>query len=151
MAEYMNEKDMNPQSPHLSIPSEVWDALFEAALDAQRHAHAPYSDFPVGAALLTQDGTIVQGCNMENATFGATVCAERTAFGNAISKGFRAFQALCVITSLSPPASPCGICRQVIAEFCDNIPVMVANPSKEHFFTSLDELLPHRFSKKDLD
>jgi len=140
----------NTTTTPASISQDQWDRLFDAAIEAQQHAHAPYSKFPVGAALLTTDGQIISGCNMENATFGATVCAERTAFGCAIAQGHRGFAALCVVTNLDHPAAPCGICRQVFAEFCKELPIMVANPQRDCFFTSLSELLPHRFSEADL-
>jgi cytidine deaminase len=133
------------------LPNDMWDKLFEAAMSARHHAHAPYSHFLVGAALLTADDQIIVGCNMENATYGATVCAERTAFGNAIVQGYREFKALCVVTDLDPPASPCGICRQIFAEFCDDLTIMIANPEKKYYFTTLDELLPYRFGKQDLE
>lgn len=136
---------------HPTIPAETWEQLFAAAVDVQKNAYAPYSKFQVGAALLTSSGKVTTGCNMENATFGATVCAERHAFGNAIKEGHREFVALCVVTPINPPASPCGICRQIFAEFCTELPVLVTNPKRQYYFTSLDELLPHRFSGDDIE
>ncbi|MGM0558485.1 MAG: cytidine deaminase [Myxococcota bacterium] len=132
-----------------TISSETWDELYERALAVQQNAWAPYSKFHVGAALLLPDGEIVTGCNVENATYGATACAERTAVGCAVSKGMREFSAICIVTNLDEPAAPCGICRQVLAEFCDDLPIMLANPDGTREFVELDELLPHRFSGRD--
>jgi cytidine deaminase len=133
-----------------SIPSQTWEDLYLAALEAQKNAHAPYSQFPVGSAILADNGDIFAGCNMENASFGATVCAERNAIAHAVVHGHRRFLALCVVTNLNPPAASCGICRQVIAEFCDDIPILLANPQRQWSWTSLPELLPQRFSPSDL-
>lgn len=133
------------------ISEETWQKLYEAALAARENAYAPYSEFQVGAALLTEEGEIFGGCNVENATIGATVCAERTAIGNALTQGHSKPIALCVITSLDEPAAPCGICRQVLAEFAADMPIMMANPSGRRDFVHLDDLLPHRFGPHDLD
>jgi len=133
------------------ISAREWSKLYESALEVRENAHAPYSGFYVGASILTQEGDIISGCNVENATFGATVCAERTAIGNAVSMGFRRFKALCVITRLKEPAAPCGICRQVISEFCSDLPIMMANPQGECRFFTLDELLPCQFSGSDIN
>ncbi|MBA2664870.1 MAG: cytidine deaminase [Bradymonadaceae bacterium] len=134
---------------HKDIDEQSWQALASAAITVRERAYAPYSAFAVGAAILTTDGRIFTGCNVENATYGATSCAERTAIGSAVAAGAREFSALCVITDVEHPSAPCGICRQVIAEFCDDLPIMMINPAGARAFTTLDELLPLRFSGRD--
>jgi cytidine deaminase len=131
------------------IDKQTWNALYRAAMDARDKAWAPYSKFQVGAALLLPNGDIVTGCNVENATYGATVCAERTAVGCAVAGGHREFRAICIVTDLEEPAAPCGICRQVLAEFCDDLPIMLANPDGDRARVTLSELLPRRFSGRD--
>lgn len=133
------------------IDDATWQRLADAARTARSQAYVPYSKFPVGAALLTDSGDIVTGCNVENATIGATVCAERTAIGCAVSSGTTEFRALCVISDVEPPAAPCGICRQSLAEFCDDLPILLVNPAGERRRTTLDELLPMRFSGRDFN
>lgn len=131
------------------IDPKVWTELEYTAVNARKNAYVPYSEFPVGAAVLTPSGDVFAGCNVENATFGATVCAERTAIGCALTAGHTEIRALCVISDVRPPAAPCGICRQVIAEFCDDLPIMMVHPDGDRRFTTLSELLPHRFSGRD--
>ena len=128
-------------------------ALFQQALDARARAYAPYSHFAVGAALLCADGTVYTGCNIENAAFTPTVCAERVAFFRAVSDGQRTFAAIAVAGAPedAPPESPCtpcGVCRQVMAEFCraDTFRVLLgASPGNVRAYT-LRELLPLAFS-----
>ena len=134
---------------YAGISAEQWSQLLDAATAVRERAYAPYSDFHVGAALLTQAGEIVVGCNVENATYGATVCAERTAIGTAVAKGVTEFKAICVITEASSPVAPCGICRQVLAVFAEGIPVLMSTTSGQHEHIMLDELLPYRFRKSD--
>ena len=117
-----------------------WDILVEAAWMARERAYAPYSKFAVGAALLTADGQIFGGCNVENISYGLTNCAERVAIGAAIAAGKREFLAVAVVADTGVPISPCGACRQVLAEFCVPV-VMLANRSERLEFR-LDELLP---------
>lgn len=131
------------------IAASKWQELLDAARDVRDFAYAPYSDFHVGAALLTDDGEIIVGCNVENATYGATSCAERTAIGTAVASGKTTFVALCVFVKADSPVGPCGICRQVLAEFCDDLPVLMATTAGQYEFVGLDELLPHRFKKAD--
>ncbi len=126
-----------------------WDRLIERALAVREMAHAPYSDFRVGAALLDDQGRIFSGCNVENASYGLSVCAERHAVAAAVSDGSRTFRALVVITDVSPPGTPCGACRQVLAEFGD-FPIMLVNPVGDRVETSVGELLPMAFSSEDL-
>jgi len=94
------------------------DKLIKGAFEAKKGTYCPYSKFPVGAALLATDGTLILGANIENASYGGTICAERTAIVKAVSEGKRSFVGLAVATDLAEPCSPCGICRQVIREFC---------------------------------
>ena len=123
--------------------------LFQIALEASKNAYAPYSDFPVGAALATGNG-IFTGCNVENRSYGAGICAERTAIVKAVSSGCRDFKALAVAAPKSPdPVSPCGICRQVISEFCnDDFPVIFGTSEKELIKVSIRELFPFNSLEK---
>ena len=127
-----------------------WDALLAAARAARERAYAPYSRFLVGAALLAADGRIYPGCNVENASYGLTVCAERTAFFGAVASGQRAFVALALVTDVSPPAMPCGACRQVLRELAPDLPLVAANLVGERTETTLAELLPHSFGPDEL-
>ncbi len=120
--------------------------LLQAAAEARLRAHAEYSHFKVGAALLTEDGIIVRGCNVENSSFGLTLCAERVAITSAVTEGHLAFQSLAVVTDRQ--VAPCGACRQVMAEFCEEeFPIFVASADNLGEFKqfSLGELLPERF------
>jgi cytidine deaminase len=118
---------------------------------AREKAYVPYSKFPVGAALLGENGIIYHGCNIENSAFSMTNCAERTAFFKAISEGVHSFKALAVTGDTDGPISPCGACRQVIAEFCDGgMPVYLTNLKGDVMETTVAELLPGAFSKEDL-
>ena len=124
------------------------NTLFEYAKSMQKRAHAPYSHFHVGAALQTEDHKIIGGCNIENSSYGLTMCAERVAIGNAIAQGHTKFHALAVV---SPTGGfPCGACRQVISDICGNILIYICTPDKPMQTVTLNELLPHSFSKKDL-
>jgi cytidine deaminase len=119
--------------------------LIESALDAQKRAFCPYSNFPVGAALRTKSGRIYQGVNVENASFGLTICAERVAAGTAVANGDKEFTAIAVVSRGG--VSPCGACRQFLAEFAPDLAIVMVdslNPSEGHHAT-LDRLLPSRF------
>ncbi len=140
---------MSNYRDYQGIDAATWESLHDIADEVKQRAHAPYSDFQVGAALLLEDGTVVSGVNVENATFGATVCAERTAVGNAVTKGRMDFKALAVVTKADFPVAPCGICRQVLAEFCEDLPILMASHEGEVEYVMLDELLPHRFGSTD--
>lgn len=128
--------------------------LMQAAIEARKNAYAPYSGFCVGAALLTADGRVFSGCNIENAAYTPTNCAERTAFFKAVSEGVHDFSAIAVVGGKGEDPSefcaPCGVCRQVMAEFCDgDFRVILGNAQAQKVYR-LDELLPFSFSKKDL-
>ncbi|WP_020060479.1 cytidine deaminase [Bacillus sp. 123MFChir2] len=114
-------------------------------------AYIPYSKFPVGAALVTKDGKIYTGCNIENASYGLCNCAERTAIFKAVSEGERNFSYLVVTGNTDGPISPCGACRQVIAEFCDpQMPVLLTNQKGDEKEVTVEQLLPGAFSIDDL-
>lgn len=133
------------------INDESIDSLLKAAKAAQKNAYAPYSRFQVGAALLAADGTIISGANVENASYGATICAERSAICSAVSAGKRDFVAIGLFTDCPKAAWPCGMCRQVLAEFAPDMPVYSTTPSAEVEKSSVAELLPLRFGHGDLD
>ncbi len=128
--------------------SSEWATLAEAALAARAHAYAPYSHFAVGAALRDEDGRIHTGCNIENASYGLTVCAERVAIWGAVADGTLAFKALAVASATG--AMPCGACRQVMAEFAPDMPVLVVDGQGQAWMTSVGELLPSSFSQAQL-
>lgn len=134
----------------LPLDAATWDTLAEHARDAAASAWAPYSRFHVGAALLCEDGRIYSGCNVENATYGATVCAERNAVGTAIRAGARRIVACVVYVDAPSSAMPCCICRQVLAEFADDLPIVALSAGGQRVETTLDALLPMRFSGRDI-
>ena len=122
--------------------------LIEAAMEARQNAYAPYSNFRVGAALLTNQDEIFCGVNVENASYGATICAERVAIDNAVTEGKHHFKAIAIVSG-DGFAYPCGICRQVIAEFCsEDFLVIIAKNIEEYEMINLDELLPKAFHLK---
>ena len=128
---------MNQHSPN---------TLLEAAAEARHNAHAKYSKFSVGSALLTEDGSVFLGCNVENASYGLTICAERVALTSAVTAGHKSFQAIAIVADKL--AAPCGACRQVLAEFCgDEFPVYVASAKDSASFEThfMGKLLPERF------
>ncbi|MCS7187386.1 MAG: cytidine deaminase [Armatimonadetes bacterium] len=125
-----------------------WDALIAAAQRVRKRAYAPYSRFQVGAALLGKSGRIYVGCNVENASYGLTICAERNAVFSAVAEGEREFVAL-VVAGKDPQVFPCGACRQVLAEFCDDLPILIVGEDGTQTETSLCELLPHAFRFKE--
>jgi cytidine deaminase len=128
-----------------------WDALKRAARAAQKNAYAPYSRFPVGAALLTKSGTLVSGCNVENASYGATICAERAALAAAVAVGERELRALVIASGASSPTPPCGICRQCLSELAPNLEIRSYADDESSAEYSLHELLPAAFSAEQLD
>lgn len=126
------------------------DKLVNAALEARENAFAPYSDFKVGAALETEDGKIYTGCNIENSTYGLTVCAERVALWKAISEGERKFKRIAVSSATDRPATPCGACRQLLWEFGGDIEVILVNPQGYRESHRMLNLFPKPFDAKSL-
>ena len=124
-----------------------WKALVAAASRARRAAYAPYSGYQVGAAVLAGSGRIFEGCNVENASFGLALCAERSAMAQLVASGERVLLAVAVVTAGPEPGAPCGLCRQMLAEFADDVPIAlaVAGDAEPRAMTSLADLLPHPF------
>jgi cytidine deaminase len=123
------------------------DPLIEAARAARRHAQAPYSGFQVGAAIACADGTVATGCNIENATYGLTVCAERVALWKALSDGRTAFTRVVVVADTPRPTPPCGACRQLLWEYCGDVEIVLANLEHETARMRLADLLPMPFDR----
>ena len=132
------------------------EEMIDLAVRQLDYSYAPYSNFHVGAALLAKNGTYYTGCNIENAGYTATNCAERTAFFKAVSEGVKEFQAICVVGGrdgvLTGYAAPCGVCRQVMMEFCDpeTFQVILVNTPDDFKIFTLEELLPGAFTKQDI-
>ena len=126
------------------------ELLTTAAAQARENAHAPYSNFRVGAALRGSSGRIFGGCNVENATYGLTMCAERVAIFKAISEGERGFSAIAVVTDTEALTPPCGACRQLLWEFCGDIPVTMANLHGKRETVQMKELFPKPFDDSNL-
>jgi cytidine deaminase len=131
---------------HDGRPTPQQQALIDAATEARNHAYAPYSRFPVGAALQTEDGTIFRGCNVENISYGATICAERNAVFQAVAAGHRKFRAIAVVADLPAPVTPCGLCRQVLGEFGGETQVICANLKQDVLVGTVGALLPDAFA-----
>lgn len=131
------------------------EKLIESAKAAAENAYVPYSGFYVGAAVLCRNGKVYTGCNIENSAYGPTNCAERTAFFKAVSEGEREFDAIAIVggknLDFKDFCSPCGVCRQVISEFCDDdFRIILGNNSNEYKEFTLSQMLPHRFSSDNL-
>lgn len=133
-----------------AIPETTWRRLVAAARRARARAYAPYSRFQVGAALLTDDGTVFVGANVENSSFGLTICAERAAVVSAVANGYRRFRALALVAGRGEPASPCGACRQVLHEFAPDLPIRLVSADGRTRDVRLGELLPLGFGHRDL-
>lgn len=129
---------------------EAPEDLVEAATAARENAVATFSGFKVGSALRTDNGTVYAGCNVENATLGLTVCAERVALWKALSEGERSFTEIVVVTAAERPTPPCGACRQLLWEFCGDIPVYMVTTLGKRATLLLSELVPYAFDKRDL-
>ncbi|MEM4416743.1 MAG: cytidine deaminase [Nitrososphaerota archaeon] len=127
-----------------------YSQLLKEAFKATRNSYAPYSRFRVGAALLTDEGEVVTGCNVENASYGLSNCAERTAVFRAVSMGRRRFKAIAVVSSKVNPVYPCGACRQVLREFNPGLTVVVADGRGRPLTTTLERMLPHSFGPESL-
>ncbi len=130
------------------MPGSEARSLIAAARRARRHAHARYSRFKVGAALETANGTIIGGCNVENATYGLTICAERVAMFKAVSDGHRRFTRIAIVADSAEPTPPCGACRQILWEFGGDLEVILANLRRETGRLALSDLLPLPFEDR---
>ena len=133
------------------MDDKIIETLISTAISMTKKAYVPYSHFHVGAALLAKDGTVFTGCNIENAAYGPSNCAERTAVFKAVSEGYRDFTAIAVVGGLNGEIKdfcpPCGVCRQVLAEFCDkDFKIILAKSPDEYKIFTLGELLPESFS-----
>ncbi|MEY8764316.1 cytidine deaminase [Clostridium sp. MT-113] len=127
------------------------EKLILKAFQGRKNAYAPYSGFKVGAAVLTQGGNIYTGCNIENASYGASNCAERTAIFKAVSEGHKTLYAIAIVGAEDKYTYPCGICRQVISEFASpHMKIILAKNEKEYIVKTLDEIFPGAFTKKNL-
>ena len=133
------------------------EKLIDTAIEQLKFSYTPYSNFKVGAALLTKSGKIYTGCNIENASYTPTNCAERTAFFKAVSEGVRDFQAICIVGGkdgkLTEYTAPCGVCRQVMMEFCDyeTFPIILGTSPKDYKIMPLKKILPLGFGPKNLN
>ena len=141
-------RDSASKAPGATID---WDALVAAATEVRDRDWAPFSKFEVGAALLTADGTVIVGCNVENRTFGLTICAERNAVTTAVAGGSHDFVAIAVVTDASPPAPPCGLCRETLVEFAHpsagrDLEILSANLDGERKRYRLSEIFPEPFA-----
>ena len=135
-----------------AISEERIRELIAQAFSARERAYAPYSGFRVGAALEGKSGRIYPGCNIENAAYTPTNCAERTALFTAVSQGERSFRAIAIVSDSKNPTPPCGVCRQVLAEFCEaDMAVICADRDGKYVVMTLSELIPMVFTKKDME
>ena len=134
----------------MAVPTSDWDRLTQAAKAASERAYCPYSKFRVGAALLTRDGRLYSGCNVENASYGLTICAERNTIFHAVAEGMVAVSALLVYTSTEKPAAPCGACRQVLNEFGPDAQIRCVCDGPETIDLKVSDLLPKAFGPTNL-
>ncbi|XP_075407662.1 cytidine deaminase [Tenrec ecaudatus] len=142
---------MAQEPPFRALAPEHVQRLLRSCLEAKKSAYCPYSRFPVGAALLTGDGRIFSGCNVENACYPLGICAERTAIQKAISEGYKDFKAIAIASDLEDEfISPCGACRQVMREFGTNWAVYMTKPDGSYVVRTVEELLPASFGPEDL-
>jgi cytidine deaminase len=129
------------------VLNDIRKNLIKEAISAQNKAYSPYSKFQVGAAIITKDGKIFTGCNIENSSYGLTICAERVALFKAVSEGHLDFEAIAISSSSGKPTFPCGACRQVLAEFNNKMKIYLVNDDKTY---NLSDLLPHSFTKDQM-
>ena len=132
------------------MEKEIKAKMLKKAKEAIKHAYVPYSEFPLAAALLTKDGTVFTGVNIENAAYGVTMCAERTAIFKAVSEGYTEFEALLLLSDTEKPITPCGSCRQVISEFNNDIDIIMTTYDNGELIKKNKELLPGSFNKDDM-
>jgi cytidine deaminase len=134
----------------MNLPAHILHELITAAREASTRAYCPYSKFPVGAALLTAEGQIVSGCNVENASYGLTMCAERTAVFGAVAQGHQGIKAIAIYTPTPIPAAPCGACRQVLNEFAPEADVICICDGHDEIRMTVRELFPNAFGPHNL-
>ena len=127
------------------------EKLIKMAIEAREKAYVPYSGFKVGAALLTKEGKVFTGCNIESASYSPTICAERTAIAKAVSEGYRDIDTIAIVGSLEKLSYPCGVCRQMMREFGEDIKIIVAKSAEEYKEYTIRELLPESFGPEDLE
>lgn len=127
------------------------ERLIEMAIEARERAYVPYSGFKVGASILTKEGRVFTGCNIESASYSPTICAERTALAKAVSEGYRDLDTVVVVGSFEKLSYPCGVCRQLIREFGEDIKIIVAKNTEEYKKYTIRELLPESFGPEDLE
>ncbi|HMA60000.1 MAG TPA: cytidine deaminase [Halanaerobiales bacterium] len=132
------------------IDKKTKNKLLKAAKEVKENAYVPYSNFPLAAALLTKEGKIFTGVNIENAAYGVTMCAERTAIFKAVSEGYTEFEALLLLSNTEKPITPCGSCRQVISEFSNDIDIIMTTYDNGELIKKNKELLPGSFNKDDM-
>ena len=128
-----------------------YKTLIQKAAEAKHTSHSPYSNFRVGSAIITEDDKVYLGCNVENSTYGLTMCAERTAIFKAISEGERKFRAIAIASDSPDFITPCGACRQIIFDHCGEIDIICTNSKEEYKVFKTSELLPFAFGDKDLN
>ena len=133
------------------IDKKTKNKLLKAAKEVKENAYVPYSNFPLAAALLTKEGKIFTGVNIENAAYGVTMCAERTAIFKAVSEGYTEFEALLLLSNTEKPITPCGSCRQVISEFSNDIDIIMTTYENGELIKKNKELLPSSFNKDDME
>ncbi|KAK0657333.1 cytidine deaminase-like protein [Cercophora newfieldiana] len=143
--------DLTTTTTTFHLTPDEFTTLLQKSTASKSTAYCPYSNFRVGCCLLTTSGTYITGANVENASYPVTTCAERVAFGKAITEGHRGFKAVAVATDIAPPASPCGMCRQFIREFCElSVPIIMFDGSGGYSVMRLEELLPLSFGPEAL-
>ncbi len=143
--------DERAGGPVLPRDERTMTLLRERAFAAMERAYAPYSNFKVGAAILSSDGSVIEGCNVENASYPAGICAERGAVAAAVARGNRSFEAVLIATEAEEPTPPCGICRQMLVEFSPHMLVVSVTRDGREAQWPLDELLPKAFTPHSLD
>lgn len=138
------------RTEHMQLNKQLIEQLRTAAASALKHAYCPYSSFPVGAAVVTADGSIFSGCNVENASLGLTICAERNAVFQAISKGHKRIAGLVIVTPTESPTQPCGACRQVLQEFGSDMDIYSFAGKGKSSHHTLEKLLPQAFGPESI-